>query len=66
MAGHEGSGESFPKKESTGEGSNSGNAGEGVPRTGENDFGEGRSEEGVAGQGTGQVKGAAGERTTER
>ena len=66
MAGQQGTGESFPKRESTGEGSNSGNAGEGLPRTGEDDFGEGRSEEGVAGQGTGQVKGADGQRTTER
>lgn len=66
MAGQQDTGESFPKRESTGEGSNSGNAGEGLPRTGENDFGEGRSEEGVAGQGTGQVKGADGQRTTER
>ena len=66
MAGQQGGGESFPKRESTGEGSNSGNAGEGLPRTGEDDFGEGRSEEGVAGQGTGQVKGADGRRTTDR
>lgn len=66
MAGQQGEGESFPKRESTGEGSNSGNSGEGLPRTGEDDFGEGRSEEGVAGQGTGQIKGADGQRTTDR
>lgn len=47
--------ESFPKRESTGEGSNSGNAGEGLPRTGEEGTGEGRSQPGVAGQGTGQM-----------
>ena len=64
MAGQEG--ESFPKRESTGEGSNSGNDGEGRTRTAEEGYGEGRSEEGTAGQGAGQIKGAAGERTTER
>ena len=64
MAGQQG--ESFPKRESTGEGSNSGNAGEGQTRTAEEGHGEGRTEEGTAGQGTGQIKGAAGERTTER
>ena len=64
MAGQEG--ESFPKRESTGEGSNSGNEGEGRTRTAEEGYGEGRTEEGVAGQGAGQIKGAAGERTTER
>ena len=58
--------DSFPKKESTGEGSNSGNRGEGLPRTGEEGSGEGRSQEGVAGQGTGQIGGPAGERQTGR
>jgi len=67
MAGQQQGGrESTPKKEATGEGSHSGNSGEGLPRTGENDFGEGRTEEGVAGQGTGQIKGADGQRTTDR
>ncbi|HEX8557659.1 MAG TPA: hypothetical protein VF668_06135 [Pyrinomonadaceae bacterium] len=59
-------GESFPKKESTGEGSNSDNAGEGEPRTGEDNQGEGATETNVAGQGTGQIGGAAGERKTSR
>jgi hypothetical protein len=59
-------GESFPKKESTGEGSNSGNAGEGQPRTGENYEGEGTTEPNVAGQGTGQISGAYGDRETSR
>ncbi|HVF57672.1 MAG TPA: hypothetical protein VM934_16065 [Pyrinomonadaceae bacterium] len=58
--------DSFPKKESTGEGSNSDNAGEGEPRTGEAGSGEGSTQEGMAGQGTGQVGGAAGERETGR
>ena len=62
---HEG-GESFPKNESTGEGSNSGNAGEGQPRTGEDNYGEGSTEPNVAGQGTGQIGGAYGDRQTER
>jgi hypothetical protein len=59
-------GESFPKRESTGEGSNSGNAGEGEPRTGENYHGEGATEPNVAGQGTGQLGGPYGDRKTER
>jgi hypothetical protein len=59
-------GESFPKNESTGEGSNSGNSGEGKPRTGEGGYGEGSTEEDMAGQGTGQIGGAYGERKTSR
>jgi hypothetical protein len=59
-------GESFPKNESTGEGSNSGNAGEGKPRTGENYEGEGTTEPNVAGQGTGQIGGPYGDRETSR
>ena len=59
-------GESFPKNESTGEGSNSDNAGVGKPRTGENDEGEGATEDNVAGQGTGQISGAYGDRKTSR
>ena len=59
-------GESFPKKESTGEGSNSDNAGEGQPRTGEDNQGEGATESNVAGQGTGQIGGAYGDRETSR
>jgi hypothetical protein len=59
-------GESFPKNESTGEGSNSGNAGEGKPRTGEDNAGEGMTESNVAGQGTGQIGGAYGDRETSR
>ena len=47
--------ESFPKKESLGEGSNSGNDGEGVKQTGEDGYGDGRTETGTAGQGTGQI-----------
>ena len=70
MAGQsEGGGESFPKNESTGEGSNSGNSGEDKARTaagGEGGYGEGRSQDNMAGQGTGQIGGAAGERETER
>jgi hypothetical protein len=58
--------ESFPKNESTGEGSNSGNSGEGEARTGEGGYGEGRSQEGVAGQGTGQIGGPRGDRETSR
>jgi hypothetical protein len=54
--------DSFPKRESTGEGTNSDNSGEGMPRTGETGAGEGRTQEGMAGQGTGQIKGADGER----
>jgi hypothetical protein len=57
MTGRQESGESFPKKESTGEGSNADNAGEGEPRTGEGGAGEGRTQEGMAGQGTGQIGG---------
>lgn len=56
--------DSFPKKESTGEGTNSDNSGEGEPRTGESGAGEGRTQDGMAGQGTGQIKGAGGERET--
>ena len=56
MAGQREGGESFPKKESTGEGSNSGNSGEG----------EGASQPGMAGQGTGQIGGAYGDRETSR
>ncbi len=64
MAGqHEGQ-ESFPKKESTGEGTNSDNDGAGEPRTGEAGAGEGSTQEGMAGQGTGQIKDADGERKT--
>jgi hypothetical protein len=59
-------GESFPKNESTGEGSNSDNAGEGEPRTGENYEGEGATETNVAGQGTGQISGPYGDRETSR
>ncbi len=59
-------GESFPKNESTGEGSNSGNVGEGKPRTGEDYHGEGATEPNVAGQGTGQIGGPYGDRQTER
>jgi hypothetical protein len=59
-------GESFPKNESTGEGSNSGNSGEGKARTGEGGYGEGRSQDDMAGQGTGQIGGASGERETSR
>jgi hypothetical protein len=57
-------GESFPKNESTGEGSNSGNSGEGKARTAEG--GEGRTQDNMAGQGTGQIGGASGERETGR
>lgn len=59
-------GESFAKKESTGEGSNSDNAGEGQPRTGEDNAGEGATESNVAGQGAGQISGAYGDRKTSR
>ncbi|HEX7958008.1 MAG TPA: hypothetical protein VF508_13755 [Pyrinomonadaceae bacterium] len=59
-------GESFPKNESTGEGSNADNAGEGKPRTGEDNSGEGSTEPNVAGQGTGQISGAYGDRETSR
>ena len=59
-------GESFPKNESTGEGSNSGNSGEDKTRTGEGGYGEGRSQDDMAGQGTGQIGGASGERETSR
>jgi hypothetical protein len=70
MAGQsEDAGESFPKNESTGEGSNSDNAGEGKARTaegGEGGHGEGRTQDNMAGQGTGQIGGASGERKKER
>lgn len=66
MAGQEEGRESFPKNESTGEGSNSGNSGEGKRRTGEGDYGEGSSQPGVAGQGTGQIGGPRGDRQTSR
>jgi hypothetical protein len=59
-------GESFPKNESTGEGSNSDNAGDGKPHTNEDNYGEGSTEPNVAGQGTGQIGGAYGERKTDR
>ena len=59
-------GESFPKNESTGEGSNSGNAGEGKPRTGEGGAGEGATQPDMAGQGTGQIGGPYGDRETSR
>ena len=59
-------GGSFPKNESTGEGSNSDNSGEGRPRTGEENYGEGAAEPNVAGQGTGQIGGPYGDRETER
>jgi len=58
--------ESFPRNESTGEGSNSAGSGEGKERTAEGGYGEGRSQEGVAGQGTGQIDGPRGERETSR
>lgn len=58
--------DSFPKRESTGEGNNADNDGEGLPRTGEDGYGEGSTQEGMAGQGTGQIGGAAGERETSR
>ena len=66
MAGQQEGGESFPKNESTGEGSNSGNAGEGKPTTGEDNAGEGAPESNVAGQGTGQIGGPYGDRETSR
>ncbi|HEV3470830.1 MAG TPA: hypothetical protein VG148_16020 [Pyrinomonadaceae bacterium] len=69
MAEQRGGGESFPKRESTGEGSNSGNSGEGRPRTaegGEGGEGEGRTQDNMAGQGTGQIKGPSGDRETSR
>ena len=62
-------GESFPKSESTGEGSNSDNGGEGLPRTAEGPAGgagEGRTQDNMAGQGTGQIKGPRGDRQTSR
>jgi hypothetical protein len=59
-------GESFPKNESTGEGSNADNSGEGRPRTGEDNSGEGSTQPGMAGQGTGQIGGAYGDRETSR
>ena len=66
MAEEGGGGESFPKNESTGEGSNSDNSGEGKPRTGEDYHGEGATEPNVAGQGTGQIGGPYGDRETSR
>ncbi len=66
MAGQHEGGESFPKNESTGEGSNSGNAGQGKPSTGEDNSGEGMSQPNVAGQGTGQIGGPYGDRETQR
>ena len=66
MAGQHTGGESFPKRESTGEGSNSGNAGEGRPSTGEDNEGEGMSQPDVAGQGTGQITGPYGDREMNR
>jgi hypothetical protein len=66
MAEQDGRGESFPKRESTGEGSNSGNSGEGQPRTGEGGEGEGSTQDNMAGQGTGQIKGPHGDRQTSR
>jgi len=59
-------GKSFPKNESTGEGSNSGNAGEGKKETGEDNYGDGATESNVAGQGTGQISGPYGDRETSR
>jgi hypothetical protein len=59
-------GESFPKNESTGEGSNSDNSGEGKLRTGEEGYGDGSTEPNVAGQGTGQISGPYGDRETSR
>ena len=59
-------GESFPKNESTGEGSNSDNSGEGKARTGEDNYGDGSTEPNVAGQGSGQIGGAYGDRETSR
>jgi hypothetical protein len=61
MAGQNEGRDSFPKKESTGEGSNSDNSGEGQPRTGEAGEGDGRTQDNMAGQGTGQIGGAEGE-----
>ena len=61
-----GGGESFPKNESTGEGSNADNAGEGKKPTGVDNHGEGRTEDGTAGQGTGQIGGPYGNRQTSR
>jgi len=59
MAGQNDEGrDSFPKRESTGEGSNADNAGEGQPRTGEAGEGDGRTQDNMAGQGTGQIGGA--------
>ncbi len=49
--------DSFPKSESTGEGSNADNSGEGQPRTGEAGEGDGRTQDNMAGQGTGQISG---------
>ena len=69
MAEQAGDGESYAKRESTGEGSNSDNSGEGQPRTAEGGaggHGEGRTQDNMAGQGTGQIKGADGERETSR
>lgn len=66
MAEQHETGESFPKRESTGEGSNADNSGEGRPRTGEGGEGEGRTQDNMAGQGTGQIKGADGDRQTSR
>ena len=66
MAEQSESGESFPKRESTGEGSNAGHGGEGQPRTGEGGEGEGRTQDNMAGQGTGQIKGPHGDRQTSR
>ncbi len=66
MAGQREDGESFPKNESTGEGSNSDNAGQGKPSTGEDNYGDGATESNVAGQGTGQISGPYGDRETNR
>jgi hypothetical protein len=69
MAGQADSDESYAKRESTGEGSNSDNSGEAQPRTAEGGaggHGEGRTQDNMAGQGTGQIKGPDGDRQTSR
>jgi hypothetical protein len=66
MSGQREGGESFPKNESTGEGSNADNSGEGKKRTGEDGHGDGRTQDGMAGQGTGQIGGPYGDRKTGR
>ena len=64
MAEQQGKQGGFPQNQSGGQDTHSTTGDGHPPRPGEPGFGEGRSQEGMAGQGTGQMGGPSGQRST--